>query len=106
MAKLKKVSQELANEILNNGYGIEAYGCGSGSGSGSGSGCGCGSGDGSGSGNERKYEKIPYSGNFSKKITVTYNQDYEFDVVLSGSFFTSTDGEKKTNGQCTKKGLT
>lgn len=31
MAKLKKVSQELANEILNNGYGIEAYGCGSGS---------------------------------------------------------------------------
>ena len=97
MAKLKKVSQELANEILNNGYGIEAYGCGSGSGSGSGSGagCGCGSGDGSGSGNERKYEKIPYSGNFSKKITVTYNQDYEFDVVLSGSFSVYIDRWRK-----------
>lgn len=48
MTKLKKVSAELANEILkNNGIGIDTYGCGcgSGSGSGSGSGCGCGCGD-------------------------------------------------------------
>ena len=51
MKKLKKVSAELANEILkSNGIGIDTYGCGCGSGSGSGSGCGCGSGSGSGNG--------------------------------------------------------
>ena len=32
MAKLKKVSQELENEFIKNGYGIEAYGCVSGGG--------------------------------------------------------------------------
>ena len=59
MTKLKKVSAELANEILkSSGTGIDTYGCGCGSGSGCGCGCGesgwypagCGCGDGSGSG--------------------------------------------------------
>lgn len=47
--KLRPVSAELVNEILNGGYEVSSYGCGSGSGSG-GAGCGCGSGDSSGCG--------------------------------------------------------
>ena len=92
--KLRPVTEELVDKIINQDAVTTSYGCGSGSGSGSGSGCGsgsgsgcgCGSGSGSGSGDEDRYQKIPYSGNFSVEKTISYDVNYEFKVVFSGSF--------------------
>ena len=83
MTKMKKVSKELANEILNNGFGIETYGCGCGGGCGSGCGsgneygCGCGDGDdqGYGSGNAHPYKGIRYDESImkNKKLAKQFN---------------------------------
>lgn len=83
--KLRPVSAELVNEILNGGYEVSSYGCGSGSGSGggSGSGCGCGSGDGSGSGSGSGSEEPTVESCVHRYEPYTYRDGYGCELKLS-----------------------